>query len=225
MKARLYEHELQKKEEENQKELNSKTDIGWGHQIRSYVLQPYQLVKDLRNKTESSNPSSILDGNIDLFIEEGIKIKKMKKIIVNLILFVIFSLILSLIILSTIGIETNKFNKFISKKISKSKNINLELSTIKFKLDPKQLSLFLETEKPNINYRELQIPVQNIKAYVDFISLIKVNPEIKKITIVLEELDIKELNRLSKIVKPSNFKSLLNNKVKSGKLISEIEFF
>ena len=148
----------------------------------------------------------------------------MKKIIVNLILFVIFSPILSLIILSTIGIETNKFNKFISKKISQSKNINLELSTIKFKLDPKQLSLFLETEKPNINYRELQIPVQNIKAYVDFISLIKVNPEIKKITIVLEELDIKELNRLSKIVKPSNFKSLLNNKVKSGKLISEINF-
>ena len=75
LKARLYEHEMQKKEEENQKELNTKTDIGWGHQIRSYVLQPYQLVKDLRNKTESTNPSSILDGNIDLFIEEGIKNK------------------------------------------------------------------------------------------------------------------------------------------------------
>ena len=42
---------LQKREEENQKELDTKTDIGWGHQIRSYVLQPYQLVKDLRNKT------------------------------------------------------------------------------------------------------------------------------------------------------------------------------
>ncbi len=76
LKARLYEHELQKKEEENQKTLNTKTDIGWGHQIRSYVLQPYQLVKDLRNKMESTNPSSILDGNIDLFIEEGIKNKK-----------------------------------------------------------------------------------------------------------------------------------------------------
>ena len=75
LKARLYEHEMQKKDEENQKELNTKTDIGWGHQIRSYVLQPYQLVKDLRNKTESTNPSSILDGNIDLFIEEGIKNK------------------------------------------------------------------------------------------------------------------------------------------------------
>ena len=73
LRARLYEYEMQKREEENQKELNSKTDIGWGHQIRSYVLQPYQLVKDLRNKIESPNPFEILDGNIDQFIEEGIK--------------------------------------------------------------------------------------------------------------------------------------------------------
>ena len=76
LKARLYEYEMQKKEEENQKELTNKTDIGWGHQIRSYVLQPYQLVKDLRNKIESTNPLSVLDGNIDQFIEEGIKNKK-----------------------------------------------------------------------------------------------------------------------------------------------------
>ena len=73
LKARLYEFELQKKEVENQKNLNSKTDIGWGHQIRSYVLQQYQLVKDLRNKVENTNPSSVLNGNIDQFIEEGIK--------------------------------------------------------------------------------------------------------------------------------------------------------
>ena len=75
LKARLYEYEIQKRDEENQKELKAKTDIGWGHQIRSYVLQPYQLVKDLRNKIENSNPSSVLDGNIDQFIEEGIKNK------------------------------------------------------------------------------------------------------------------------------------------------------
>ncbi len=73
LKARLFEHEMQKREEENKKEINSKTDIGWGHQIRSYVLQPYQLVKDLRNKTENTNPESVLNGNIDQFIEEGIK--------------------------------------------------------------------------------------------------------------------------------------------------------
>ena len=73
LKARLYEHEIQKREKQNQEELNAKTDIGWGHQIRSYVLHPYQLVKDLRNKSENSNPSSVLDGNLDQFIEEGIK--------------------------------------------------------------------------------------------------------------------------------------------------------
>ena len=73
LKARLYEHEIQKRDEKTKEEINSKTDIGWGHQIRSYVLQPYQLVKDLRNKTENTNPKSVLDGNIDQFIEEGIK--------------------------------------------------------------------------------------------------------------------------------------------------------
>ena len=72
LKARLYEHELQKREQENQKETNLKTDIGWGHQIRSYVLQPYQLVKDLRNKTENTNPEAVLNGDIDSFIEAGV---------------------------------------------------------------------------------------------------------------------------------------------------------
>ena len=61
-----------KEKRENQKTLSSKTDIGWGHQIRSYVLQPYQLVKDLRNKEENTNPNDVLNGNIDQFIEAGI---------------------------------------------------------------------------------------------------------------------------------------------------------
>ena len=72
LKARLYEFELQKREKINEKKLESKTEIGWGHQIRSYVLQPYQLVKDLRNKTESTNPQAVLNGELDKFIEAGI---------------------------------------------------------------------------------------------------------------------------------------------------------
>ena len=72
LKARLYEFELQKREKINEKNLESKTEIGWGHQIRSYVLQPYQLVKDLRNKTESTNPQEVLNGELDKFIEAGI---------------------------------------------------------------------------------------------------------------------------------------------------------
>ena len=72
LKARLYEHEIQKREKENLKESSLKTDIGWGHQIRSYVLQPYQLVKDLRNKTENTNPDAVPNGDIDSFIEAGV---------------------------------------------------------------------------------------------------------------------------------------------------------
>ena len=72
LKARLYEYEMQKREKENQKNISNKTDIGWGHQIRSYVLQPYRLVKDLRYKVENTNPEDVLNGNIDQFIEAGL---------------------------------------------------------------------------------------------------------------------------------------------------------
>jgi peptide chain release factor 2 len=68
LRARLYELELKKREEAAQAEAASKTDIGWGHQIRSYVLQPYQMVKDLRTGVESGNPSAVLDGDLDEFM-------------------------------------------------------------------------------------------------------------------------------------------------------------
>ena len=72
LKARLYKYEIQKKEEASENLSKSKTDIGWGHQIRSYVLQPYRLVKDLRYSIEDTNPDSVLNGNIDKFIEGSI---------------------------------------------------------------------------------------------------------------------------------------------------------
>jgi peptide chain release factor 2 len=72
LKARLYERELQAREDEAAREAASKTDIGWGHQIRSYVLQPYQLVKDMRTGVEITNPSAVLDGDIDAFLEASL---------------------------------------------------------------------------------------------------------------------------------------------------------
>ena len=72
LRARLYEFELQKKDKENQNLENSKSDIGWGHQIRSYVLHPYRLVKDNRTNYESSDPEKILDGDIDDFLESSL---------------------------------------------------------------------------------------------------------------------------------------------------------
>jgi len=68
LKARLYEHEMRKREEEQQAVHDAKTDIGWGHQIRSYVLQPYQMVKDLRTGVETSNTQGVLDGDLDDFM-------------------------------------------------------------------------------------------------------------------------------------------------------------
>jgi peptide chain release factor 2 len=72
LRARLYELELQKREEEANAQEANKTDIGWGHQIRSYVLQPYQLVKDLRTGHESTNPTAVLDGDLNPFIEASL---------------------------------------------------------------------------------------------------------------------------------------------------------
>jgi len=72
LKARLYEHELKKKEKQLKSSEELKSDIGWGHQIRSYVLHPYRMVKDNRTNFESSNPDKILDGEIDEFIESSL---------------------------------------------------------------------------------------------------------------------------------------------------------
>jgi len=72
LRARLYELELKQREEAANATEASKTDIGWGHQIRSYVLQPYQLVKDLRTGTESTSPQSVLDGDLDEFMEAAL---------------------------------------------------------------------------------------------------------------------------------------------------------
>ena len=68
LESRLYELELRKQNEKNEKIQNLKKDIGWGHQIRSYVMQPYQMVKDLRTEEESTDINKILNGDIDSFI-------------------------------------------------------------------------------------------------------------------------------------------------------------
>ena len=149
----------------------------------------------------------------------------MKKITLNLIVLVLILFISLILILSTIGIETNKFNKLIINKVYQNKNIDLALKTIKNKIDPKKLNLFLETHNPEITYKEIFLPVRNIKVYINFLSLIKAEPKIEKTSLILEEIDVTQINKLSAIVKPSNFKSILNNNIKKGRLITEIEIF
>ncbi len=131
-----------------------------------------------------------------------------------------------MVALTTIGIETKRFNNIISKKISQSKeSVNLSFDTIKFKLDIKQLSLFLETAYPKLNYRNINVPVEKIKVYIDFSSVLSTSVKIDKVSIVLKELNIKDLKNISNVIKPSNFKNLIVNKLKNGKLSTEIEFY
>ncbi len=75
LKARIYEMELRKREEAMQSENDSKSQIGWGHQIRSYVLHPYQMVKDLRTGFEKGNALGVLDGDIEGFLEASLTLK------------------------------------------------------------------------------------------------------------------------------------------------------
>ena len=72
LKARLYDHQIKKREQESKSLESSKSDIGWGHQIRSYVLHPYRMVKDNRTNYENSNPDKVLDGEIDDFLEQSL---------------------------------------------------------------------------------------------------------------------------------------------------------
>jgi peptide chain release factor 2 len=72
LKARLYDFEMKKKEKQSQSNEEFKSEIGWGHQIRSYILQPYRLVKDNRTNHESTSPDKVLDGEIDEFLEKSL---------------------------------------------------------------------------------------------------------------------------------------------------------
>ena len=149
----------------------------------------------------------------------------MKKKALYLILSIFFFSIVSLIILLTLGFETNRFNKLISKQVQEANNINIQLNAVKFKLDSKNLNLFLETSKPKIVYKKNFIPIQKLRVYINFLPLLKSEVQIDKVNVTLERLTYDQLNKLSTVIKPSNFKSLLNNKIKSAELISEIDFF
>ena len=72
LKARLYDFKIKKREQESKNLESLKSEIGWGHQIRSYVLHPYRLVKDNRTNHESSNPDKVLNGEIDDFLESSL---------------------------------------------------------------------------------------------------------------------------------------------------------
>ena len=149
--------------------------------------------------------------------------KKFFTILISLIFIFLISIASALL---TIGIETERFNKLILNKINHIDNkINVKINTIKFKLDISEFSLFLETSEPNIFYRDISIPTEKIKVYVDFFSIIKTKPKIKRINILSKKLNIKDLKNINVVIKPSNLKSFLKNNVKNGNLILDLAFY
>ena len=150
----------------------------------------------------------------------------MKKVVISIFFLFLLSLTILAILLSTIGYETKRFNKIISEKIEENnQDISIKLNKIKFKLDIKKLSLFIETQKPLLNYKDIEIPIKNTKVYLDFLSLIKSKSEINKIEIVSKEINIEQLKRIIIKTKPSNFNSLILNKVNSGSLTTNLELY
>ena len=150
----------------------------------------------------------------------------MKKLLITSSIILFFLLTFLIVIFSTGGFETDKFNKFISDKaIESNKNISLKLDKIKFKFDIKDFNLFLETKSPDIVYKDLLIPIQNIKVYLDFYSLIKSKSKINKINIFSKEVNIDQLKKIIIKTKPSNLNSLIVNKVQNGKLVTNVELY
>ena len=150
----------------------------------------------------------------------------MKKLFFTTIIIIFTFLTVLTLLLSTVGIETDKFNDFISNKAKENnKNTLLKLEKLRFKFDIKHLELFVETTNPDLIYKNLTIPVQNIKVYLNFYSLIKSESKIDKIYLSSEEISINQLKKIIIKTKPSNLNSLIINKVKNGKTTVNLELY
>ena len=150
----------------------------------------------------------------------------MKKIILTLVFFLFLGAGIIISVLSTTGYETSKFNSLIVSKIQENnKDIKTDIKRIKFKFDLSNISLFLETTDPEVSYKNLEIPIQSIKVYLDFISLIKSKIKISKMEVSSKSLDIAQLKKIIIKTKPTNLNSFILNKVNKGELTTNVQLF
>ena len=150
----------------------------------------------------------------------------MRKIYSITILTLITLIVFTIFILSTVGLETDRFNNFIGQKISdQNENVNLKLEKIKFKFDISKFDLFLGTNNPDLSYKNQKIPIDSIKLYLDFISLIKSKPKINKVELISKEIKVKQFKSILKKIKPSTLNSLIINKVNTGVFIFNLELY
>ena len=143
----------------------------------------------------------------------------MKKFFYFIFLTFIFLFFSTVVYLSTIGVETSKFNNLIVKEIKKKNTkIDIELKKIKIKLDIKKLQLFLSTSSPKIIYQNIKIPITKIKVYTKINKIFNTNIEMSRIVFRVEKFKIQDIQKIAVRIKPSNFKTYLLNNIKGGEI-------
>ncbi len=150
----------------------------------------------------------------------------MKKTIFALLSLIIFILTIVTIFLSTKGYETSKFNNLISDEVKRAdSNLDIQLNKIKIKFDLKKLDLFLSTTKPKIVYQNINLPISQLKIYVDFFSLMKSQVYVKRTSIFFNELGIQDIQKLIVGIKPSNLKSFILNSTSGGAINGYLDLY
>ncbi|OUW74255.1 MAG: hypothetical protein CBD76_00875 [Pelagibacteraceae bacterium TMED216] len=148
----------------------------------------------------------------------------MKKVLSSIIIFILLITCFSILFLSTIGIETKRFNNLISNKISKiDNNLKIDLSKIKIKIDIKNLSFFIQTKNPEFLYNQTRFQLREIRAYVEIKKIFRNINTPNRIFISSNLMEIGDLKQILIFTKPSNFKSFVINNIASGELKSSIE--
>ena len=150
----------------------------------------------------------------------------MKKIFIYTFFIIFFLISIVVTYLNIFGYETDKFNELISKKITNEDNkINVKFNKIKLKLDLRKFSFYLITRKPKFAYEKIEVNIEEISVHSNISSVIKGNFYINKISIGLENLEIKKIQKIFLNQKPSNLKSVVLNNLKKGELNGNIEIF
>jgi len=143
----------------------------------------------------------------------------MKKILYYFFILFILSLFLGIFYLSTIGLETSRFNNSIIKGVkSKDSNVELELKKIKIKLDLKKIQLFLSTSNPKITYQDTRIPITEIKIYLKLNQIFNTKAKISRATFVIKKFKTEDVKKIAIRIKPSNFKNYLLNNLYGGEI-------
>ena len=143
----------------------------------------------------------------------------MKKFIYSFFLITLLLFISFVIYISILGVETSKFNNIITQEIKKKDpNIQLSLDKIKIKFDIKKIQIYISTFEPQIIYKDIRIPIKKINLYSKISSILKSKNEINQATVLIENFNIEDIQKLAVRIKPSNFKTYLLNNLYNGEI-------